>query len=237
MAPRSRLFASPSLVTVALIVGALVAEPATAAFVTPVENDPRFGWSRNAANSTYQEWDVFTDAEGAPGNSPDVGNFNPNGTANLQQTEAGAFLTGGGNIYSFSAATKFVVDVPDYDLANSQSSTLVAQFRTLGTELDYTSIRLTPDGGTALAPTSAQELERVPLGGFGGSQVDYLARWVVPGNASGYTLNFGASGSSMSLDRIAIDTFTAVPEPASMGLLAASAMALLARRSRGRMRA
>ncbi|MGH7214122.1 MAG: PEP-CTERM sorting domain-containing protein [Tepidisphaeraceae bacterium] len=230
MATRSRVLVSSALAAFAL--GAVCAtDSAHAAFVTPSAGDARFGWSRNDANSTYQEWNTFSDEQGSPGNAPDVGSFNPNGAANLQQTESGAFLTSGGNIYSPTVATKFVVDVPDYDLADADSSVVVAQFRTLGTEPAYDGITLTPDGGTAISPTSTQELDRVALGGFGGTQVDYLARWVVPGNADGYTLNFAASESSMSLDRIAIDTFATVPEPASLASIAVAGGLLLRRRT------
>ena len=63
---------------------------AQAAFVVP-------GF-RGGANTTYQEWNVFS-STGGP-NAPDVANSNVNGAANVVELSGGAFVTSGGNIYS-----------------------------------------------------------------------------------------------------------------------------------------
>lgn len=187
----------------------------------PPTSQPVFNWSRGDANSFYSGWDVF--ADDLPG-----GNINDNtpqfgsGGASLTETSGTAFITSGGNIYSFAAPTAFTVSVPSIDLGPAAFSTrIVAQFRTQGTELDYADIKL--NGASAnlsyLSPP-------VPLGGFGGSLVDYLAVWDLTSVNGPLTLTFNAAGSSMSLDQLHIDGFSsvaAVPEPSSMLLMAAAA--------------
>ena len=178
-----------------------LASMARAEFVAPTL------WSRQDLRSTYQQWDVFTDADGDPPNVPDIGLFNPNspanGVPNVRDTSGGSFLTGGGNIYSFSVATDIDVIVPNYALGDWFHTTVILQTRTQGSEIAYASARI----GT-VAPVAQQELFREPVGGpFGDSfTVDYFFRWELPGNLNSYTLEFPASASSMSLDRVAVNT-------------------------------
>jgi hypothetical protein len=199
-------------------------------FVVPNgATSPFDSWSLGAANSVHAQWEVFTDAYSTPGNAPDVaGSFPAAGTPSganslLVGNTAGAFLTGGGNIYSFSAATSFTVTVPNYNLGAGWNSRFVAQLQNQGSPLDFASVRLSYDGGNQLlAPTFTDEL-------LGGAIPENLFAWDLAGfNPSTYSLTFNASASSMSLDAIAVDTFTqtsafapmGVPEPAT-GVLAA----------------
>lgn len=212
---------------------------ASAAFVTPTD------WTRPindavaaSTRTTYQEWNVFTSTAGP--NDPDVAEVNPDlGTgpnpskANVYDTSGGSFVTGGGNIYSFAVATLNDADVPSYGLGASATTEVLFQVRTLGTELDYNNVRLDYNDGTTdqtISFTERQELERVTLGGFGGSQVDTLFRFTIPYGPNTFKIEFDASGSSMSTDRVSIDTLTAVPEPASLGMLAAGGLLALRRR-------
>ena len=104
-------------------------------------------WTRGIANSTYQEWNAFTSATGP--NTPDVANNNPNGTAAVRNSEPTAFVTGGGNIYSFAAPLDIDVVVPNFGLGADYATAAILQVRALGTEIDPATVRLTPAGGRA----------------------------------------------------------------------------------------
>lgn len=172
-------------------------------------------------------WTAFTDAEGLPGNAP---NSVASGGVVLadaivtQDVPGIAFVTGGGNIYSFSAATKFTL--ADTTAYTTGIGLVVFQAETLGTEISYPLVRLTCDlgsGPTSLA-TARTELFRGSLGGFGGSDVVSKWEWDLTGlGVNSYTIQFEAAGSSLSLDALALDTATpgavVVPEPAQSGLV------------------
>ncbi|MEM8865315.1 MAG: PEP-CTERM sorting domain-containing protein [Planctomycetota bacterium] len=219
----------------AAIAATLTVSAAHATFVQPSS------WTRGAFGTTYQEWDVFTDASGGP-NAPDVADVNPNGSASLAETSPNfpgpsPFITSGGNIYSFATQTAFTVTIPEADVpAPPHDVTAIVQVATLGTEPDLSSFLL-----NGLAAVDQAELSRgTAAGGFGGSEVENWFLFNVPYSAFGdgvsptdLTLTFEASGSSMSLDRIAIDTairpfgFFAepnpIPEPSALALLMTTA--------------
>ncbi len=220
-----------------------VANVGHAAFTSPTS------WTRQVtSNTTYQHWDIFG---GYPtDSSPDVGDFNANGTASLTETSGSAFLTGGGNIYSFSAATDFVVTIPEADIPSPDHNvTALVQIKTLGNELDYDSVLI-----NGLSPVASEFLTRIVLGGMGGSDVEAAFVFNIPYAAFGdgvagvenLSLTFNASASSMSLDQLSIDTALSsdgfysseitgtIPEPASLALLGLGGMAIF---SRGRGRA
>ncbi|GMU23112.1 MAG: hypothetical protein AMXMBFR13_31950 [Phycisphaerae bacterium] len=192
----------------------LLTPPAEAAFVPPTL------WARGQANTTYQEWNVFSSVAGP--NGPDVGSYNPNGTPNLRDTSGGALLTGSGNIYSPAAVLNIAVEVPDYAGAGDVT-TVILQTRTLGSEIDLGSVQV---GGASASDVG--ELLREPAGGPGGFAVETWFKFLLPYSAAGFTIQFNADGSSMSLDRVAVDTITAatyipepnpVPEPGALVLL------------------
>jgi hypothetical protein len=246
--------------TVALAVSA-------AAHASPV--DPN--WSRTAAYSTYQAWDIFGDPAPTGTNAPnspdspfgsvvDAAPHNPNGVANVLDTSGQSFITGGGNIYSFSAPTHIKLTSPEYNLGSNYVTTVLFQTRTQGSVLIYSGsdgFRLTYANGSGahtVTPVSAAELNRQALGGFGGALVDYAVLFQVPGSPSLLTINVDAAESSVSFDRASIDTIVtratagaplltdmnptvgfvpqAVPEPASLGAIALAGSALLGRRRR-----
>ncbi len=231
-----------NVLSVLVIAGSAVGTQA--ALTTPdigtLSTGGSLGWTRGDANSTYQHWDVFTTPVGAPGNSPDVANSNPNGTANLQQSDPTAFVTSGGNIYSFAAATAFEVTVPEFGNAGNFTRVMV-QWTTQGNELDYASLLL--DGAV---PVYSEEIGRMDLGGMGGALVDYLAVWDLSDNPTSFELTFHAAGSSMSLDQFVVDTHNrstpfpslagapSVPEPTTLAMvgIAASFFAVTRRRAK-----
>jgi hypothetical protein len=171
------------------VVGDLTA--ATNGFVAPL--------FRGTANSQFGYWETFTVAQGEPGNAADQ----PDATtgAKLYQTDTNAFLTGGGNIYNMATSSFKLADATPFELG-----TVVLQTRTIGSELDYSSVSLvyTNDGGThLLAPLFREELNRASGQGY---SVSSLWQWDLSGlRASNYALVFYAGGSSLSFDALTLD--------------------------------
>lgn len=171
-----------------------------------------FGWDRGDTDSAYFEWDFFFTTFG--GNFPDVGVFPsplPGSwpAPDVIETTGNGFITSTGNIYSFTDITEFEVMVPNYGRSESGLKTSVlVQLRTLGKEVDPASLMV--DGHS---PVETIELFREPIeGDFGGGFVqgfilETLFRFELTGNADDYLVEFKAIEPSMSLDRLAIDTF------------------------------
>lgn len=206
----------------ALSAGVSLSASASATFVTPT------GWTRGEENSTYQEWDVFTSPPGTPGPfAPDIGVNNAAGSPTLSEVgfpDSGSFVTGSGNIYSFSAPTSFEIAIPNFDMGVNFATTVVLQTRVIGTQIDPSTVLI--DG---VSPTAVEVLADPAAG-----SVETLWRWdSLPGNSGAYTIAFGAAGSSMSFAAAAVDTFAvAVPEPSTwaLGAVAVGALALVSRR-------
>ncbi len=158
---------------------------------------------RGQSNSKAGYWETFTMPAGAPGNLPD----RPGATTDavLTQSSTNAFLTGSGNIYNLDGVSAFTVS----DTTPVTLGTVVLQTRTLGTELDYGSVRLHYTGGTgphALLPLARYELNRGSVPGLGAT-VSSLWQWDLSGlNVSNYSLSFHAAGPSLSFDSMTLDT-------------------------------
>ncbi|MCA9294315.1 MAG: hypothetical protein KDA20_10920 [Phycisphaerales bacterium] len=177
-------------------------------FVVP--DGVNFPWVRGTtANSTYQEWDVFA-SPGGP-NAPDIADF-AGGTLAMDAATpdcfdanpaSGSFISGTGNIFSFTGVVQPQVDVGGFGLGPSAQTTVLLQMRTLGSEVDLPSMLL---NGSEV-PTEVVELDRVSLGA-NGFQIDALYRFELDGNASTYTIRFSANDIALSLDRVIVDTFT-----------------------------
>jgi uncharacterized protein (TIGR03382 family) len=199
-----------------------------AEFVTPSAS--AWGWTRGTTPwSAYAEWDRFT-STGGP-NMPDVGSFVGGAFStdaspwNAFDRRRGSFVTGSGNIYSIGQVVAPQVDIPSFGLGPNFSTTIVLQVRTQGSEIDPASVLL-----NGLGPTLVMELYRMPLGGAGGAVVDMLYRFNIEGNSAGYVVRFQSLSSSMSLDRIAVDAFTAIPTPGTGAVVVLAATVLLRRR-------
>ena len=211
---------------------------ATVNFVAPT------AWARGSAPfSTYQQWDVFASVpNGPPPNTPgqvvgsnvasvDAAPFNPYGTANVVDTSGISFSVGG-DIYSFSAPTNINITVPTNTAASTGGwTTLILETRTEGTTIDLSSVQVLHNAQTYSPVASALLFtETVPFPPFGDS--------------TSYTLQFNASGPSMALDNVAVDTIWTsasspisqpipAPEPAGIALGALGASILwIAKRSR-----
>jgi len=190
-------------------------------------------------NSTTQEWFHFITGSTTGPNAPLLPYTNPNGIPNAYDATAatdGAFLTGGGNIYSPTGAIRATIVIPNYNLGNNWTTQIILQTQTLGSAIDLANVTVTPLGGSPIAavPADITILSQTPLGGMGGTLDDYKFVWNVPGNAASYTLTFTTPTSSLSWAGARVDTLAtplaAVPEPATLGLAGAAVLGLLLRR-------
>lgn len=207
---------------------AIIASTATALAATNNFIAPAF---RGEANSQAGYWETFSAAFGAPGNPADQ----PSSTTGALLTQIGspsAFLTGSGNIYD-------PVGVPSFELADStpfELGAVVLQTRTLGSELDYSGVRLTYDSGAGVqtvAPLFRVELDR---GADLGASVSSLFQWDLSGlGVTEYSIFFEAADASLSLDSVTLDAwdqFMAVPEPSAPALFIMASVALCLFRKR-----
>lgn len=202
---------------------------------------------RHSSDASYGIWNVFTDAYTAPasigmegeGNAADLESSASFAGMLYQTGSSTGFLTGGGNIYSFAEATGFTIT----DANSYAAQTVILQLGTIGTLPDYTSVFLRV-GDVDYAPTYTETLASAPSGGMGGTTVDWAAQWDLSaiGGATAYSVIFMASGSSMSLDYVSLDSsggtspvnLIAVPEPGTgvLGFACVGSLILLRRRWR-----
>ena len=170
-------------------------------FVTPAQ----FGWDRGGANTTYYEWDDFTSATGD--NAPDIAAV-PSDVAgvlpNVLETTGGAFVPSTGNIYSINSVIEFEITVPTIEQAGGTAD-VVLQTRTQGREIDEMTLL-----ANGQPPVETIELFRFQLGPddiFGGFLVDVVHRFEVD-SANPVVITFVAADTSLSLDRVSVDTRT-----------------------------
>jgi hypothetical protein len=187
------------------------------------------------ANTTYQEWNGFSSATGS--NAPtDASTFGS--TASWTDTTAatdGAFLIGSapnGHVYSFGGNLNPQIHVPGLGLGSGVNTSVVLQVESQGSPIDPASFALLADGSGAVGVTPTISDASIPLGGtFGGTQDVYDVEWLnVPGNAAGYTINYSPNTTSSSQLAARVDTIVSVPEPESIAMLAAAAVALRSRK-------
>ncbi|MEM8865316.1 MAG: hypothetical protein AAGF31_07170, partial [Planctomycetota bacterium] len=160
----------------------------------------------------------------APGdNAPDVGAFpaagnDPTGSdARVQQTVPGAFITSGGNIYSFSSASNWLTSVPGTGGPIGGNTYFVAQMTTLGNTIAPSSVKLIldPDGEAEVVFPDSDPIFTINeqlSGGFGGTAQTGVYTWTLPRQSPPeFLLDFTAGASSTSLDQLVIDVFTSAP--------------------------
>lgn len=228
----------------AILALAPLTQPVSAAFLTPNS------WTPGDPYTTRQHWDIFQSPLNGT-NPADLALANPNGAPNLINIEPGAFVTSGGNIYSFSNPIRIETSIPQENLGLGYVTTLLLQIRTQGTEIDWSTanVAYTDNNGIqTVTPFDQLELARIPLGGFGGALVDHAAVFHIPFSPASLLVRFNSLGSSSSLDQVLIDTVvtradassqllagmneqvgfvtTPIPEPATLALLGLAAAIL-----------
>jgi hypothetical protein len=174
-----------------------------------------------AAGASYAEWNFFNSYP--TDNTPDIAG----GGASVTENTGMAFLTSGGNIYSFAAATDFTVAAT----AVAGAADVWLRIGILG-NLPLTTATLNGVSAQAVETYSGDSGSS-----FGGAEKEWFWTWSNV-SAPSYSFNFGAVESSMSLDQLAVYAAAApVPEPEAAMMLAAGLAALgFTARRRGRMR-
>ncbi|MEM6328985.1 MAG: dockerin type I domain-containing protein [Planctomycetota bacterium] len=170
---------------------------------------PTVPWTRGAEGTTYAEWDQFF-LPGGP-NEPDVAflGFEEQFDANVAETTGLAFVTSGGNIYSFAGATAFDVTMPTIDAGPGFDTYVVLQFTAIGNLPDLQSPVLTAGGESFGFDGQLNTFSGQATGQFGGADVTNVWWWELGEvGADEVLIQFNAAASSMSLTNLVIDTFT-----------------------------
>ena len=198
----------------------------SSAFATQAVWDTATPWGSTTPVS-YAEWNVFNSTNDT---TPDVA-VTTGITASVQETTGSAFITGGGNIYSFSSATAFTATL------SGASTGLFDVYLRIGTLGTLASNSATLNGVSATSVLQFNEDQGTVMGGATAEQELYW-KWSNVAASSLYTFKFNASSSSMSLDQVAlaavsVPTVTPVPEPEAISLmgLGLGFMAFAARRN------
>ena len=206
----------PNVFAAAIV--AVVSGQAAAQFLVPEQTAD--GWTRGSTPlSIYAEWDFFSnpgppaDPEEAS-NIPDfeavVGTLPPDAALfdayDRDRETSFSFVTSSSlNIYSFSGVVAPEVIAPGFDLGYGFRTTVWFQTRVLGASADLGSFtlneRIEPLEVTVLSEGDSDSP-------FGGIEQDIFVLFETSRNDGVHTVNFQASGTSMSFDIGIIDTFT-----------------------------
>ncbi len=204
-------------------VGGVAALAATDGFTVPA--------FRGEPGATYDGWENFTVAIGNPGNKGDLPGSAA--VASLFQTAPGALVLGSGNIYNGAESSRFEIRYA----ASEPISDVFLQVRTLGTELNYESVRLFAWTDSLGAPRT--ELDRLAFGPpppapGSGSAVSSLWAWDLTSlDTTSFAISFDAAEINLSLDSATLDV-RAVPEPSPvvLGVAGLVVLGLLRRKAR-----
>ena len=181
---------------------------------------------RGEPGAAFAGWENFTVSMGSPGNKGDMAGSSASIT--LLQKANGAQVLGSGNIYNGAEKRLFEIRYASPDPV----SEVHLQVRTLGTELDYGSVRLFAWTDSLSAPRT--ELDRLAFGPpppapGSGSGVSSLWAWDLTGlDATSIAITFNAADINLSLDSATLDV-RVVPEPGplALGLLGLAMLGLL----------
>lgn len=183
-------------------------------------------------NTQYGEWESFTNAVGGANLPDQLGS----GAFSLMNFAPGAFITGTGNIYGAGSPLYIMVTGGTLGL-NQTPLEVVFNVSTAGLTINPASVRLTlfdnSGGFASFAPTTSElrfDAPAVPLGSL--QNLAYVWSNLNPGfAATGWRIEFAASGANMSLDAARVDLLY-VPGPGALALVGLAGLAA-GRRRRG----
>lgn len=140
--------------------------------------------------------------------------------ASLTELTGTAFLTGGGNIYNFSAASSFRITLSGTNLDGVGTRAVALRVESVGSALDPASVSLSA-GGDSIAPNSASVLYSAAGGGPPGSEEQEWLFLFLGAPAGDLQVDFAASEPHLSLTQAAVlaGPLAAIPEPGSAALL------------------
>lgn len=196
----------------------------------------------NNVSHTEASWARYVDATTNGTNRPSATFINGVNSTTLNATSfnlgvtapdpSGAFVTSGGNIYSFSNAYTLTLSSNFAPVAGT-FNTVVFSAKVLGNPLDLANVVLTPSGGASIAPS----FTTVSTSGSGmGEASQYafqfdLAGW---GGSNNFTITLPGSASSVSFSSSQLDATTTtygaqsvVPEPGNTTLMVLGGFGLL----------
>ena len=173
---------------------------------------------RGVAGTEVAGWERFTSGYNVA-NQPDMSGSNTGTRATLTQLDPVGAVLGSGNIYvGVGGAGNFSLRY-----ASLQPIAQISfQIRTLGTEIDYSGLRLnylSSEKPVSLGGTPTT-LAIAPAQGFPGNNISLAYTWNItdPG-VNDITLNFKATGEHLSLDAMTLDVLpSTVPEPGTWAL-------------------
>jgi hypothetical protein len=172
---------------------------------------------RGSPGADAAGWDRFTTGVGV-GNLPDLPGATTGSRATVTQLDPVGVVLGSGNIYvGIGGAARVRVDYSSLDPVGQ----IVLQVRTLGTEMDYSGLRLNfVSGGSPVSlPGSATTLASAPSQGFPGQNISLGYSWFIGDpTVTSFNVTFSATGEHLSLDAVTLDVLPAVPEPATWAL-------------------
>ena len=210
---------------VSMLAVAAVSVSAHAGLVNPLIPS----WS-GGANTQRAQWDSFTQPSGGA-NVPDLAGSSPFSLFNFGP---GAFVTGGGNIYSQTGVLSIMLMGGTLNNASTPAQ-VVMNVATAGSTLNLASVRLSLfdniGNAISIAPALSELRADSPTPPQGAAQT-WAFTWNtagIPLTASGFRVEFAASAPSMSLDAVRLD-MQYVPAPGAFALLAISGMTAFRRR-------
>jgi hypothetical protein len=161
------------------------------------------GWTRGAAGTLYAEWDVFSDKShgGSDDRSavPDLGSFGASSV--WLGWNAGTFVSGTGNLYSFTVAESFSIG-----LAGPVPATplrVALQVETQGRFLNYGSFTLNDAPPVQAAETYRNAAFPSPMGSV--DLVHRLFVWDLPAPPADFVFRFASKEPHVSLTQAAVD--------------------------------
>lgn len=187
---------------------------------------------RGVTGTEVAGWERFSSGYNVA-NQPDMSGSNMGSRATLTQLDPVGAVLGSGNIYvGVGGAGNFRLNYSGLQ----PIAQISFQIRTLGTEIDYSGLRLnyiSQDKPVSLGGTPTT-LAVSPSQGFPGNNISLAYSWNVsdPG-VKDFNLTFKATGEHLSLDAMTLDVMpTTVPEPGTWALagLGLAAWALVTRR-------